>query len=68
MFIFVVQTLQNKWNENLHETTSWWKTYGKQLFSEDLEVREDFSLFWKIGTQQLLEWPPSTTVTIQMLI
>jgi hypothetical protein len=41
MFIFVVQTLQNKWNENLHETTSWWKTYGKQLFSEDLEVRDD---------------------------
>jgi hypothetical protein len=26
--------------QNLHETTSWWKTYGKQLFSEDLEVRD----------------------------
>jgi hypothetical protein len=25
---------------NLHETTSWWKTYGKQLFSENLEVRD----------------------------
>jgi hypothetical protein len=25
---------------NLHETTSRWKTYGKQLFSEDLEVRD----------------------------
>jgi hypothetical protein len=26
--------------QNLHETTSWWKTYGKRLFSEDLEVRD----------------------------
>jgi hypothetical protein len=25
---------------NLHETTSQWKTYGKRLFSEDLEVRD----------------------------
>jgi hypothetical protein len=25
---------------NLHETTSRWKTYGKRLFSEDLEVRD----------------------------
>jgi hypothetical protein len=25
---------------NLHGTTSRWKTYGKQLFSEDLEVRD----------------------------
>jgi hypothetical protein len=25
----------------LHETTSRRKTYGKQLFSEDLEVRDD---------------------------
>jgi hypothetical protein len=25
---------------NLHETTSWRKTYGKWLFSEDLEVRD----------------------------
>jgi hypothetical protein len=25
---------------NLHETTSWWKTYGKRLFSKDLEVRD----------------------------
>jgi hypothetical protein len=24
---------------NLHETISRWKTYGKRLFSEDLEVR-----------------------------
>jgi hypothetical protein len=26
--------------QNLHETTSWWKTYGKRLFSEDPEVRD----------------------------
>jgi hypothetical protein len=26
---------------NLHETTSRWKTYGKRLFFEDLEVRDD---------------------------
>ena len=25
---------------NLHETTSQWKTYGKQLFSEGLEARD----------------------------
>jgi hypothetical protein len=25
---------------NLHETTNRWKTYGKRLFSEDLEVRD----------------------------
>jgi hypothetical protein len=24
----------------LHETTSQWKTYGKRLLSEDLEVRD----------------------------
>jgi hypothetical protein len=28
---------------NLHETTSQWKTYGKRLFSEDLEVQDDGS-------------------------
>jgi hypothetical protein len=26
--------------QNLHETTSQWKTYGKRLFSKDLEVRD----------------------------
>jgi hypothetical protein len=26
---------------NLHETISRWKTYGKRLFSEDLEVRDE---------------------------
>jgi hypothetical protein len=30
-----------KLERNLHETTSRWKTYGKQLFSEDLEVRNE---------------------------
>jgi hypothetical protein len=29
-----------KMEQNLHETTSRWKTYGKGLFSEDLEVRD----------------------------
>jgi hypothetical protein len=29
-----------KMERNLHKTTSWWKTYGKRLFSEDLEVRD----------------------------
>jgi hypothetical protein len=27
--------------QNLHETIRRWKTYGKRLFSEDLEVRDD---------------------------
>jgi hypothetical protein len=27
---------------NLHETTSRWKTYGKRLFSEDLEVQDEY--------------------------
>jgi hypothetical protein len=31
---------------NLHETTSRWKTYGKRLFSEDLEVRDVCSMGW----------------------
>jgi hypothetical protein len=26
--------------QNLHETTSRWKTYGKRFFPEDLEVRD----------------------------
>jgi hypothetical protein len=30
----------NEMEQNLHETTSRWKTYGKRLFSEDLEVRD----------------------------
>jgi hypothetical protein len=25
----------------LHETISRWKTYGKRLFSDDLEVRDE---------------------------
>jgi hypothetical protein len=31
---------------NLHETTSRWKTYRKQLFFEDLEVRDARPLLW----------------------
>jgi hypothetical protein len=41
MFIFVIQTLQKKMERNLHETTSRWKTFGKRLFSKDLEVRDE---------------------------
>jgi hypothetical protein len=26
--------------QNLHETISWWKMYGKWLFSNDLEVQD----------------------------
>jgi hypothetical protein len=29
-----------KMERNLHGITSWWKTYGKRLFSEDLEARD----------------------------
>jgi hypothetical protein len=29
-----------KMEQNLHETTNQWKTYGKQVFFEDLEVRD----------------------------
>jgi hypothetical protein len=36
---------------NLHETTSRWKTYGKQLFSKDLEVR-DVPLVCKVVYQK----------------
>jgi hypothetical protein len=32
---------EKKMEQNLHETISRWKTYGKRLFSEDLEVRDD---------------------------
>jgi hypothetical protein len=27
--------------QNFHETTSGWKTYEKQLFFDDLEVRDE---------------------------
>jgi hypothetical protein len=40
MFIFVVQTLQTELEQILHETTSQWKTYKKQLFIENLEVQD----------------------------
>jgi hypothetical protein len=29
-----------KMEQNLQKTTSQWKTYGKRLFSEDLEVQD----------------------------
>jgi hypothetical protein len=29
-----------EWNEDCIETTSQWKTYGKQLFFENLEVQD----------------------------
>jgi hypothetical protein len=35
-----------KMEQNLHETTSSWKTYGKRLFSEDLEVRDEMTYTW----------------------
>ena len=31
---------EKKMEQNLYETTSRWKSYGKQLFSEDLEVQD----------------------------
>jgi hypothetical protein len=31
--------------QNLHGTTSWWKTYGKWLLTEDLEVRDEVMKF-----------------------
>jgi hypothetical protein len=34
-----------KMEQNLHETTSRWKTYGKRLFSEDLEIRDIGAFF-----------------------
>jgi hypothetical protein len=32
--------LAKQMEQNLHETTSRWKTYGKWLFSKDLEVQD----------------------------
>jgi hypothetical protein len=29
---------KKKMEQNLHETTNRWKTYGKQVFSKDLNV------------------------------
>jgi hypothetical protein len=37
--------------QNLHETTSWYKTYGKRLFSEDLEVRDAGPEAWPWSLQ-----------------
>jgi hypothetical protein len=38
---------------NLHETTSQWKTYGKQLFSEDFEVQDVSIEFCYLGRLEL---------------
>jgi hypothetical protein len=39
--VYICRTnFAKKMERNLHETISWWKMYGKQLFSEDLEVRD----------------------------
>jgi hypothetical protein len=56
MFIFVVQTLQNKWKIILHEITSWWKTYAKRLFSKDLEIQDVGLRAWGVlGPRPLAE-------------
>jgi hypothetical protein len=41
---------------NLHETTSRWKTYGKWLFSEDIEVRDGGGLGFDSGWWRLIPW------------
>jgi hypothetical protein len=42
---------------NLHETTNWWKTYGKRLFSEDLEVQDDNqSTLYKVNGVVTKSW------------
>jgi hypothetical protein len=40
---------KKKMEQNLHETTSRWKTYGKRLFSEDLEVQEVLMKPWTLN-------------------
>jgi hypothetical protein len=40
MFIFVLQTLQNKWNEICMKQLASGEMYGNQVFPEDLEVRD----------------------------
>jgi hypothetical protein len=40
-----------KMEQNLHETSSWWKIYGKWLFSKDLEVWDGMystPIFWSL--------------------
>ena len=34
----------NKIKWNLHETTNWWKMYGKQLFYKDFKIQDDGQL------------------------
>jgi hypothetical protein len=56
-----------KMKQNSHETTSQWKTYGKQLFFEDIEVGDVLPIFGcsccsfrtfllKVGIGQTLKW------------
>jgi hypothetical protein len=39
-FYICCTNFAKKMEQNLHETISRWKTYRKQLFSKDLEVRD----------------------------
>jgi hypothetical protein len=64
-----------KMEQNLHETTSWWKTYGKRLFSEDLEVRDVArGRGWTRGPPMNMLWclilmaSPKTLCTIRLLV
>jgi hypothetical protein len=58
--------------QNLHETTGRWNTYGNQLFTEDLEVRDvvlkaskklsqsgDSTLKHKVSPLDSLKYKPS---------
>jgi hypothetical protein len=40
-YSYLTTNFAKKMEQNLHETTNRWKTYGKRLFSEDLEVQDD---------------------------
>jgi hypothetical protein len=55
--------------QNLHETTSQWKTYGKRLFSKDLEVRDDEPLGVKCHHEDFYTkaTPSSVALAIQMV-
>ena len=39
VYIWIINFVK-KMEQNLHETTSWWKMCRIQLFSEDLEVQD----------------------------
>jgi hypothetical protein len=55
MFIFVVQTLQKKWNEICLKKRANRKMYGKQLFFEDLEVRDVLHWIVKIANFRVMD-------------